>query len=243
MPVDAAAFRRRPLPEWALRTLAYMADVEQHTIAYLRELLATRAVEDPAIAQFLACWFYEESAHGCVLTDVLAAHDYPVRPSPRRPVGVRARLEAVVIATLSATWPSFGAVHMTWGAINELSALTAYRRLAQRAAHPALGALLTQIARDESRHFRFYFEQARSRLAASARTRRGVRLFIERFWSPVGSGIRPQADVVTLAADLFSGEDGREAARRIDQTIRRLPGFAQAPLTEAWMQRHRAVDW
>lgn len=236
--VDVAAFVRRPLPDWALRTLAYMADIEQHTIAYLRELLGTRAVDDPEIAQFLACWFYEESAHGRALAAVLEAHDYAATASPRRPTGLRARVEGLAIATLSATWPGFGAVHMTWGAINELSTLTAYRQLEARAAHPALSALLARIARDESRHFGFYFEQARRRLAASPRTRRAVRAFVERFWSPVGSGVRPSTEVTALAGALFSGADGREAARRIDRTIRRLPGFAALPLVEAWIDRH-----
>ena len=236
-PVDRGAFLERPLPGWALRTIAYMSDIEQHTIAYLRELLSTRAVDDPEIAQFLACWFYEESAHGRALAAVLDAHGYEATTSPRRPLGWRARGEAVVIAVLSATWPSFGAVHMTWGAINELSTLTAYRRLAARADHPALTALLARIGRDESRHFRFYFEQASRRLAESPRTRRAVRALVERFWAPVGSGVRPLPEVRSLAGELFSGADGIDAARRIDRTIRRLPGFDDLPLVEAWLDR------
>jgi hypothetical protein len=239
--VDAAAFAQRPLSDWALQTLAYMSDIEQHTIAYLRELLSTRAVDDPEIAQFLACWFYEESAHGRALAAVLDAHGYVGAMSPRRPLGVRARLEAMVMAALSATWPSFSAVHMTWGAINELTTLTAYRQLDARAGHPALSALLARIARDESRHFGFYFDQARRRLAASARTRRAVRVFVEAFWAPVGSGVRPHGEVAALAATLFSGADGRDAARRIDRTIRRLPGFDGVPLVEAWLCRHAAI--
>ena len=223
-----------------MRTLAYMSDIEQHTIAYLRELLSTRAVDDPEIAQFLACWFYEESAHGRVLAAVLDAHGYVGTTSPRRPLGVRARLEAMVIAALSASWPSFGAVHMTWGAINELTTLTAYRQLEARAGHPALSALLTRIARDESRHFGFYFEQARRRLASSARTRRAVRAFVEAFWAPVGSGVRAPGEVTALAGMLFSGDDGRDAARRIDRTIQRLPGFDGVPLVEAWLVGHAA---
>ncbi len=237
-PIEPAAFVERPLPDWALRTIAYMSDIEQHTIAYLRELLGTRAVDDPEVAQFLACWFYEESAHGRALAAVLEAHGYAATMSPRSPVGWRARGEAIVIALLSATWPGFGAVHMTWGAINELSTLTAYRRLAERADHPALTALLERISRDESRHFGFYFEQAARRLGESPRTRRAVRAFVERFWAPVGSGVRPLADVQSLAGDLFSGRDGIDAVRRIDRTIRRLPGFADLPLAEAWLDRH-----
>ena len=146
----------------------------------------------------------------------------------------------MVIAALSAAWPSFSAVHMTWGAINELTTLTAYRQLEARVGHPALSALLMRIARDESRHFGFYFEQARRQTAASARTRRAVRAFVETFWAPVGSGVRPYGEVAALAGTLFSGDDGRAAARRIDRTIQRLPGFDGVPLVEAWLSRHTA---
>ena len=40
-----------------------MEDIESHTIIYVRELLATRAIDDPEVATFLACWFYEETFH------------------------------------------------------------------------------------------------------------------------------------------------------------------------------------
>ena len=236
--VDRAAFARRPLPPWALRTIAYMSDIEHHTIAYLRELLATRAVDDPRVAEFLACWFYEETAHGRALAEVLDACGHVGSNSPRRPHGLRARGEAMAIAAISGLWPGFVALHMTWGAINELTALTAYRRLAARADHPALSDLIDRIARDESRHFGFYFAQARQRLAASPRARAVVRALVDRFWAPVGSGVRPDADVRFLAEALFAGADGRAAAQLVDRTIRRLPGFADAPLVDAWLDRH-----
>src|SRR6202795_5191310 len=53
IPWDEVA--RHPLPPQAARTLRYMQDIESHTIIYLRSLLATRAVDDPDVATFLAC--------------------------------------------------------------------------------------------------------------------------------------------------------------------------------------------
>jgi hypothetical protein len=40
-----------------------------------------------------------------------------------------------------------------------------------------------------------------------------------------------------MASHLFGDVEGREAARRIDTTIRRLPGFAHVDLVEAWVDR------
>ncbi len=236
--VDWGAVARHPLPADAVRTLRYMQDVESHTVVYLRELLSTRAVDDPQMAGFLATWFYEETAHGRALARFLAAAGHPVTPRRRTERSLGERIEALGIACIAAAWRDFPAVHMTWGAINELSTLTGYRRLAQLADHPILADLLAQIMRDESRHFGFYFEQAERRLAASATARRVTRVLVDRFWDPVGAGVQPDAETRFLAAYLFSGPDGRAAAHSIDRTIRRLPGFADVPLLDAWIERH-----
>jgi hypothetical protein len=48
--------RRHPMSPQAVRTPRYMQDIESHTIGYLRTLLSTRAIDDPEVATFLACW-------------------------------------------------------------------------------------------------------------------------------------------------------------------------------------------
>jgi hypothetical protein len=168
--IDWAAVPRHPLSPEAIRTLKYMQDIESHTIVYLRSLLATRAIDDPDVARFLAAWVYEESFHGLALERFLAAAGHPVgpHPTPRGHESPAQWLESRLTALLSRVWPDFCAVHMTWGAINELSTLTGYRRLAARAGHPVLSELLDRIARDESRHFFFYFRQAEIRLQRPA---------------------------------------------------------------------------
>jgi hypothetical protein len=65
-----------------------------------------------------------------------------------------------------------------------------------------------------------------------------ARLLVDGFWAPVGSGVQPAAETRFLAGYLFAGGEGRAAARRVDATIRRLPGFGDARLLEAWIDRH-----
>ena len=74
-----------------------MQDVEIHTIIYLRELLATRAVDEPDVATFLACWVYEETFHGLALARFLEAAGHPLgeRARPRGQEPFLKRLEAV----------------------------------------------------------------------------------------------------------------------------------------------------
>ena len=179
-----------PVSGETIRTLRYMQDIESHTIVYLRSLLATRAIDDPDVARFLACWVYEESFHGLALERFLAAagHRLGLRPTPRGHESPAQWLQARATALLSRAWPDFCAVHMAWGAINELTTLTGYRRLAALAGHPVLSELLERITRDESRHSFFYYRQAELRLRRPA-VARVARLLVDRFWAPVGSGV------------------------------------------------------
>jgi hypothetical protein len=232
--------RDRPLPDAAVRALRFMQDVESHTIVYARTLLSTRAVDEPEIAAFLATWLYEESRHGLALARLLAANGTPplARPPRSRP-GAGERVRQLGARLASRLWAGFPAVHMLWGAINELTTLTGYQRLARLAPHPVLGALLARIVRDEARHFAFYFAQARRRLA-DRRTAAVARTLVARSWAPVGTGVQPAAEVRALAALLFAGDEGRAAARRVDRRIRSLPGMTDLPLLEAWLARAEA---
>ena len=238
--LDAIAWSdvpRYPLADGALRTLRYMQDIESHTIVYLRSLLATRAIDDPEVATFLACWLYEETFHGLALARFLDAAGHTVATRARSGESFSQRAECWVTATLSRLWPDFCAVHMTWGAINELTTLTGYLRLAKLAGHPVLSELLARIVRDESRHFFFYYRQADTRLRRCGAAR-VARSLVERFWAPVGSGVQPTHELQFMARYLFAGAEGRAAASKVDDTIRRLPGFEGMPLLESWINRH-----
>jgi hypothetical protein len=161
----------------------------------------------------------------------------PPRVQPRGQEPITKRLESWTTAMVSKAWPDFCAVHMTWGAINELTTLTGYLRLKTMARHPVLDELLETIMRDESRHFFFYYRQAEIRLKRPG-VARVARLLVDRFWAPVGSGVGSDDDLKFMAGYLFSGPEGRAQARKVDDTLRKLPGFANAQLLEAWMDRH-----
>src|SRR6476660_3664720 len=217
---DAVAWSEVPryrVSATTVRPLTFMQDIESHTIIYLRSLLATRAIDDPEVATFLACWVYEETFHGIALSRFLEAAGAPVgpRPTPRGRESVGKRLEAAATAMVSKAWPAFCAVHMTWGAINELTTLTGYRRLALVSPHPVLTELLDRIVLDESRHFFFYYRQAEMRMQGRAAARI-ARILVDRFWAPVGSGVQPDDELRFLATYLFAGPEGRAAARKVD---------------------------
>jgi rubrerythrin len=234
------------------RCLAYMMDIETHTVVYLRDLLATRAVVDPEVTAFLSCWVYEELWHGEAFSRFLgeAGHRLPPNgeavwsdaPYPSRAARVswiRRKLTGKGywshIGTLigSSLVREFVALHMTWGAINELTTLNGYHRLIANTEHPVLIDLLSRIIKDERRHFAFYRAQARMRLARSPGTRKITRWAIEQLWAPVGTGVRPQHETDFVVASLFGDEEGLATTREMDAVIRKLPGFEDSAILEA----------
>jgi hypothetical protein len=234
-------------------SMHYMMDIETHTVIYLRDLLGTRAANDPQITAFLACWVYEELWHGEAFSDFLRAYGIEVPAEPKLPdgstpmptrvsrtrrlreqLGVGHQLSLLPTMLGSMMFRDFIALHMTWGAINELTTLTGYHQLIRRSSHPVLHQMLRRVIRDERRHFAFYRAQGRARLAhAPRRTRRLVRWIFERFWTPVGAGVKSREEVDALAIYLFGDSpEGREAIRVIDGTISDIPGLGGLTLLE-----------
>src|SRR5437660_9847746 len=68
-------------------SMRYMTAISTHTVIYLRDLLATRAANDPQITAFLACWVYEELWHGEAFSDFLRAYGVEVPDEPKLPDG------------------------------------------------------------------------------------------------------------------------------------------------------------
>jgi rubrerythrin len=244
-----------PLSDGDVMSLHYMMDIETHTVIYLRDLLATRAAHDPYVTGFLSCWVYEELWHGEAFSDFLRAYGIEVPAEPKLPDGTtplptrpnrvqlfRERMgvghQLFLLPTLfgSMVIRDFVALHMTWGAINELTTLSGYHQLMRRSSHPVLHEVLRRIVQDERRHFAFYRAQAKARLSANRRAARIVRSMLKAFWTPVGAGVKSEEEVDALALYLFGDSaEGREAAREIDRTIGEIPGLEKLNLIEAYL--------
>jgi len=244
--IDFDDFRSQPLDDDTRRCLRYMHDVEHHTVCYLRDLLVTSAHRDPEVTSFLTMWTFEEYWHGEALAAVLAAHD-EAAGTPRI-ASVRASLRwndrlAPTLHSLG-SWvagPSYGAVHMTWGAVNEWTTQAGYSRLAARAGHPTLTELLRRIMRQEGRHIDFYATQAERRLHGDQRAQRLTRFALRTLWRPVGSDVMPAAEVQFLVRHLFGHDSGPALAARIDRNIDRLPGLGGLHLIQETAERSMAT--
>jgi rubrerythrin len=244
-----------PLSDGDVMCLHYMMDIETHTVIYLRDLLSTRAAVDPEITAFLSCWVYEELWHGEAFSDFLRSYGIEVPAEPKLPDGstpmpthpnrwrdLRVRMGVGnglgILPTMlgSMVTRDFAAIHMMWGAVNELTTLTGYHALMRRCAHPELHKLLRKVIQDERRHFAFYRAQAKARMQRSRTARRMVRFVLKRLWTPVGAGVKTEEEVDALAIYLFGdGGAGREQVREIDRTISDVPGLEGLTLLEDYL--------
>lgn len=130
--------------------------------------------------------------------------------SPPAPPAIRRspRLDRVgnglgIVPTMlgSALARDFVAIHMMWGAVNELTTLTGYYALIRRSDHPVLHQLLRKVIQDERRHFAFYRAQAKARMERSRAARRMVRWALKALWTPVGAGVKSEEEVDLDAAE------------------------------------------
>jgi rubrerythrin len=253
--IDWEEIPRHALSDGDVMCLHYMMDIETHTVVYLRDLLATRVAADPQITAFLSCWVYEELWHGEAFSDFLRAYGIEVPAEPKLPDGstpmptrpnrwrnIRVRLGIGnglgLLPTMlgSMATRDFAAIHMMWGAVNELTTLTGYHALIRRSNHPELHKLLRKVIRDERRHFAFYRAQAKARLQRSPGARRLVRWALAHLWTPVGAGVKSEEEVDALAIYLFGdGLEGREQIREIDRTIANIPGLEGMTLLEHYL--------
>jgi hypothetical protein len=253
--IDWRAIPDYPLSDGDVMCLHYMMDIETHTVIYLRDLLATRVTADPQITAFLSCWVYEELWHGEAFSDFLRAYGLEVPAEPKLPDGstpmptrrnrwrdLRVRLGVgnglglvpTMLGSMAAR--DFAAIHMMWGAVNELTTLTGYHALIRRSNHPELHKLLRRVIRDERRHFAFYRAQAKARMQRSRTARRIVRWALAHLWTPVGAGVKTEEEVDALAIYLFGdGVEGREQIREIDGTIADVPGLHGLRLLEDYL--------
>lgn len=211
------------------RVLRYMADTESHTIIYLRDVLSGHTARDPEITAFMSCWVYEEFNHGRAIDRFLTACGRPPPKDHYSKVTERAHwvedFEAFLTTTLPRITPHFAAVHMAWGAIDEMMAASAYTQLSAYTKNRELSKLLLRLAKDERRHQSFYYHQAERRMQNKF-ARYMTRYALTLFWSPVGIGVGgSDDDLAFIGWLLYNNDRGVEELRHMDSLMARLPGM------------------
>ncbi len=211
--------------------LLYFRDVEKFTDVYFNELSRTPSGRDPYVRRFLEKWRHEEDLHAELLNRFLneAGHETSASwaKESRKNISWKYTFRSF-LSSLIANFVGkrFTSVHMTWGAINELTTLHGYRRLWTLTKHPVLEYILQAIAREEAIHAFFYHSFAKIQLLQSRFGRELTRVIVDRFWTPVGQGAKPEEDTNLIIKKLFDGQVGVDIMDNfITARLQLLPGF------------------
>lgn len=223
--------KRFPLSEKLVPVLLYMRDVETLTEIYHDHLKRTPTGKDPVISKFMERWGVEELAHGELINRFLNeagfATDDNWKTRTKSQIPFAYKLNSQIISLLTnCVGKSFTAAHMAYGAVNEMSTLQGYRRLIELADHPVLTDILRAVMREESIHTQFYWQIARLELQNSFVSRKLARFVIDKFWVPVGQGIKSVKDANHTVTTLFGDASGLETIdKHVTQRMQQLPGF------------------
>ncbi|MDQ3010997.1 MAG: acyl-ACP desaturase [Acidobacteriota bacterium] len=226
--------------------LTYFSDIESQTIRYLRMLLQMKIAFKPDVSAFLTTWNYEEFFHGYELANLLSVCGAPLQEDRVEEVKGRARLnewlEMLFAPLLSKIFYSqFPAVYLSFGAIQEMTTLRGYERLQKITINPALRTLCERIAKQERRHFAWYFNHARELLEQSPTAQWLTRKLLQFNWVPVGAGVKTPLEVKRLFSILFAGETGRTLVNEVDSKMASLPGLEGMRLMEPYFERTGAL--
>lgn len=209
--------------------LRYAAQVEWGTEGTFASLDTS---PDPVVSRFLRTWLDQEVVHAELLVRLLEAQGHQVDAAHRAPAQRRAarRGRAINLVARKLLGDDFSALHMAWGAVNELTTLRFYGLIRERTASPVLAAVLRDVMAQEALHHAFYHRAAVELLRGNPRGQRIVGWALRHLWSPVGVGLRSRADADRLVLGLLAHEPVTVA--RIDAAIGTIPGLEHLGLID-----------
>lgn len=233
--------RKHGLTDREVENLKFFADVESQTVYYFLEVAKLQVVRDPELLTFLTMWNYEEYFHSHAITRLMQECGVKIENATERSTKVRAgarfkaKLEDFLQTMMARTMPKrFVALWMFWGALQECLTMQAYEEVIRTTQNPVLAEMFRRIAKQERRHFAYYFGQARDRLVDNKRAQRFCRFIAKHFYSPVGSGVKSEAEAAALVARLFPGKRIFDVMSYIERRMAQLPGMQGLDACTRW---------
>lgn len=239
--LDWDAARRVGLTEKEVESLLYFADIESQTVHYFLEVAKLKVARDPELLTFLTMWNYEEYFHSYAITRLLAECGVDVESATERATKVRAgarfkaKFEDFMQSMIAKLMPkNFVALWMFWGSLQECLTTQAYEELATNTQNPILAELCRRIAKQERRHFAYYFGQAKKKLEGQRFAQRMTRWIAKKFYAPVGGGVKTDEEGARLVAQLFPNERIFEVMGYIEKRMAQLPGMEGLDCCTRW---------
>ena len=246
--LDWETARRIGLTQLEIDSLLYFTDIESQTVHYFLEVAKLKVSRDPELLTFLTMWNYEEYFHSYAMTRLLKECGVDVPTAQERAATVRAnarfkaKFEDFAQGLISKAMPrTFISLWMFWGALQECLTTQAYEELANKTSNPVLEELCRRIAKQERRHFAYYFNQARDRLDNNPGAQRFCRFIANQFYAPVGSGVKTDAESAEQVARLFPNDRIIEVMSYIERRMAQLPGMAGLDACTRWAAKIQPI--
>ncbi len=233
--------RKHGLGAREIESLKFFADIESQTVYYFLEVAKLQVARDPELLTFLTMWNYEEYFHSHAITRLMVECGVKLDTATERATKVRqnarfkAKFEDFAQTLMAKLMPqNFVALWMFWGALQECLTMQAYEEVIRQTENPVLAEMFKRIAKQERRHFAYYFGQARERLQGSPSAQRFCRFIANKFYAPVGSGVKTDAESAELVARLFPNDRILEVMSYIERRMAQLPGMAGLDACTRW---------
>jgi rubrerythrin len=236
--------RKHGLSAREVESLKFFADIESQTVYYFLEVAKLEVVRDPDLLTFLTMWNYEEYFHSHAITRLMLECGVKLESATERSTNVRAnarfkaKFEDFAQTMIAKAAPQkFVALWMFWGALQECLTMQAYEEVIRQTENPVLAEMFRRIAKQERRHFAYYFNQARDRLQDNPGAQKFCRFIAKHFYGPVGSGVKTDAESAELVARLFPGDRIIEVMSYIERRMAQLPGMAGLDACTRWARK------
>ena len=242
--LDWETARRIGITPQEIESLLYFADIESQTVHYFLEVAKLKVSRDPELLTFLTMWNYEEYFHSYAITHFLKQVGVDVESATERATKVRsgarfkAKFEDFAQGMIAWSAPkTFIGLWMFWGALQECLTTQAYEELAHNTQNPVLAELCRRIAKQERRHYAYYFGQAKKKLDGRIGTQRFVRWVANKFYAPVGGGVKTDEEGAAIVAKLFPKDRIFEVMGYIEKKMALLPGMDGLDCATRWAAR------
>ena len=240
--------RKHGLSPTEVESLQFFADIESQTVYYFLEVAKLQVVRDPELLTFLTMWNYEEYFHSHAITRIMQECGVAVENATERSTKVRARarfkakFEDWAQSMMAKFMPKrFVSLWMFWGALQECLTMQAYEEVIRNTNNPVLAEMFKRIAKQERRHFAYYFNQARERLTDNPKNQKFCRYIVNKFYAPVGGGVKTDAEGAALVARLFPGERIYEVMSYIERRMAQLPGMQGLTACSDWAEKIQPI--
>jgi hypothetical protein len=219
--------------------LLALSEIEADSKTMRKKVAATGGDQVRHLQEFIIVWLAEEGEHGRALARLAARYGVTALPAANWRKVTRDWRSTITWPSLylSRSIPGMCAVYSTLGAMQELIALTTYNFLAKRLDEKS-ATVLRRIARQESRHMKFYRTAASVFLSNSTAAQRATRVLIDQLWRPPGMDLLGAGSFESIFEPLLTDPQYASALTAADRIASSLPGLGSVTVMQRYLNRN-----